>query len=50
MDSGCIRTSPSETEASRLLAIYQQITELLHVHVSPNGVAIERVFHNQNVR
>ena len=48
MDSGCIRTSPSETEASRLLAIFQRITELLHVH-APNGVAIERVFHNKNI-
>ena len=38
----------SDDEASRLLQIYQQISELLHVHV-PNSVAIERVFHNKNI-
>ena len=48
MDSGCIRTSPAESEASRLLQIYQQMSEQLHVH-APNSVAIERVFHNKNV-
>ena len=45
MDSGCIVTASSTGESERLLYIYKQITELLHVHV-PNCVAIERVFHN----
>ena len=48
MDQGCIKTASSFDEGSRLLQIYQQITELLHVH-APNAVAIERVFHNKNV-
>ena len=48
MDSGCIVTTSSTGESERLLYIYKQITELLHVHV-PNCVAIERVFHNRNV-
>ena len=48
LDSGCIVTSPAESEASRLLQIYQQISELLHVHC-PNSFSIERVFHNKNV-
>ena len=48
MDSGCIVTASSTGESERLLYIYKQITELLHVHV-PNCVAIERVFHNKNV-
>ena len=48
IDSGCIRTSSAESEGARLLTIYQQVSELLHVHV-PNNVAIERVFHNKNV-
>ena len=48
MDSGCIVTASPTGESERLLYIYKQITELLHVHV-PNCVAIERVFHNKNV-
>ena len=48
MERGCLVTLSRESEGARLLHIYQQITELTDVHV-PNGVAIERVFHNQNI-
>ena len=49
IDSGCIVTSPREKEGARLLSIYQQLSQLLHVHVPNGGVSIERVFHNQNI-
>ena len=48
MESGCIVTSSRDSEGARLLHLYQQVTELYHVH-APNCVAIERVFHNKNI-
>ena len=47
-DIGCIVTPSSSDEASRLLTIYQKITEIIGAH-HPNILAIERVFHNKNI-
>ena len=48
LDGGVITTAVSLSEGARLLKIYRQVSELLHVHC-PNSVAIERVFHNKNI-
>ena len=48
LQSGCIQTETSSSQAKRLLKIYQEISELIHVH-TPNIVAIERVYFNRNV-
>lgn len=48
LESGCIQTDRSATEAERLLKIYQDISELIHAH-HPNLVAIEKVYFNRNV-
>lgn len=47
-ESGCIQTDRKAPYAERLLKIYQDISELLHAH-TPNLVAIEKVYFNQNV-
>lgn len=47
-DCGCIRTNPKSRAGSRLGIIYNQIVDVLHVHM-PNTVSIELVFHNKNV-
>lgn len=48
MDAGVIRTQSSDTEAARVLSIYQKVSELLYVH-APNLLAAEKVYFNQNV-
>ena len=48
LEGGVITTAVSLSEGARLLKIYQQVSELLHLHC-PNHVAIERVFHNKNI-
>ena len=48
LEGGVIKTAVSLSEGARLLKIYQQVSELVHVHC-PNLVAIERVFHNKNI-
>lgn len=48
LDSGSIKTNPKQTQAARLLAIYQDISQLIHAH-HPNIVAIEKVYFNRNV-
>lgn len=47
LDSGCIRTSATETLSQKLLQIYDGICYLMD-HYAPNEVAIEQVFMHQN--
>ena len=48
LESGCITTQTKGTQASRLLHIYQNISEVIQAH-HPHLVAIERVYFNRNV-
>lgn len=47
IDSGCIRTSPTEELSVKLLQIYDGICELMDRY-APTEVAIEQVFMHQN--
>lgn len=47
IDSGCIRTSPTQELSQKLLQIYDGICELMD-RFSPDEVAIEQVFMHQN--
>jgi crossover junction endodeoxyribonuclease RuvC len=47
VDSGCIRTVPSNELSERLLQIYNGICHLMDQY-APNEVAIEQVFMHQN--
>ena len=47
VDSGCIRTSPTQELSQKLLQIYDGICELMD-RFSPDEVAIEQVFMHQN--
>lgn len=48
LESGCITTQTKGTQASRLLHIYQDISEVIQAH-HPHLVAIEKVYFNRNV-
>ena len=48
LESGCIQTDSKETQAERLLKIYQDIGEIIGAH-TPHLVAIEKVYFNKNV-
>ena len=48
LESGSIKTYRKQTQAARLLAIYQDISQVIHAH-HPNLVAIEKVYFNRNV-
>ena len=48
LDAGIIRTSSTDSEASRALGIYREISELLMSNF-PNLLAVEKVFYNRNV-
>lgn len=47
IDSGCIRTTPTEELSVKLLQIYDGICELMERY-APTEVAIEQVFMHQN--
>ena len=49
VECGVIRTQPRDPIASRLRAIYDGVTELLHRH-KPDILSIEDVFYARNVR
>lgn len=49
IDSGCIRTTPTQELSLRLLQIFEGISELMRTF-SPTEVAIEDVFVQKNVR
>jgi crossover junction endodeoxyribonuclease RuvC len=49
IECGVIRTRPSDPLPSRLLVIFESISELIERH-RPDAVAIENVFHGSNTR
>lgn len=48
ISDGIIKTDCKRATSDRLLAIYQQLSEVVQ-HETPNLIAIERCFHNKNV-
>ena len=48
IESGSIITDPKQTQAQRLLHLYQDISQIIHAH-HPHLVAIEKVYFNKNV-
>ncbi len=49
VESGCIRTSPSECMVERLRQIYQAVRRIINKY-HPREIAIEQVFFSQNVK
>jgi len=49
VESGCIRTSPSECMVERLQQIYQAVRRIMNKY-HPREIAIEQVFFSQNVK
>jgi crossover junction endodeoxyribonuclease RuvC len=49
LDFGVIRTSPNQTQADRLVHLYNRIKELIFLH-QPEMGAVEKLFFEKNVR
>jgi crossover junction endodeoxyribonuclease RuvC len=49
LDFGVIRTSPDQTQADRLVHLYNRIKELILLH-QPEMGAVEKLFFEKNVR
>lgn len=47
LESGCIATDKTETDAKRAKQIYERIQEIIHQQM-PDLVAVERVYFNRN--
>ena len=48
LDAGVITTPKTESEAKRVLLIYDEVSELL-IENPPNLLAVEQVFYNRNI-